>query len=75
MFYKNNCFNISFLSSNLYIASLEFIMTKKNQQKGEFHKEIHRQNGRNTLESLSVIGVSFGIPEKSHLSRATKPRR
>jgi len=50
-------------------------MTKKNQQKGEFHKEIHRQNGRNTLESLSVIGVSFGIPEKSHLSRATKPRR
>lgn len=75
MFYRNNYFNISLLNCNLYIASLEFIMEKKNQRKGEFHKEGHRQSGRNIIESLSGIRVSFGIPDKSHRTRATKPHR
>lgn len=39
--HRNNYFNISLLICNLYIASLEFIMSKYNQRKGEIHEEGH----------------------------------
>lgn len=50
-------------------------MEKTTKRKGEFHKKDHGVNGKNILESLSGIIASFGIPEKSHRNRATKPRR
>lgn len=75
VFYRRNYFIISLLNCSLSIASLEFIMEKTTKRKGEFHKKDHGVNGKNILESLSGIIASFGIPEKSHRNRATKPRR